>query len=190
MSFKSDFLWGAASAAAQFEGAYLDGGRTPSIWDDPAVLKDNIAHGETPHEACDHYHRFKEDIELMRSLGLKSYRFSVSWSRVMPHKGQVNPQGISFYRELVETLRSAGIEPIVTLYHWDLPLWVHEEGGWENEQVVKWFCEYVSCVVDALSDMVTWWITFNEMQMFIGRGYISGINAPFLKTKTPAGWQI
>ena len=185
MSFKSDFLWGTASAAAQFEGAYLDGGLTPSIWDNPAVLKDNIAHGETPHEACDHYHRFKEDIELMRSLGLKSYRFSVSWSRVMPHKGQVNPQGISFYRELVETLRSAGIEPIVTLYHWDLPLWVHEEGGWENEQVVKWFCEYVNCVVDAISDMVTWWITFNEMQMFIGRGYISGINAPFLKTQDP-----
>ena len=186
MGFQKGFLWGAASAATQVEGAYLDDGRSPSIWDDPALLADHIDHGETPHVACDHYHRWREDVSLMHQLGLNSYRFSISWSRVMPRPGQVNPKGIAFYRELVGALRDAGIEPIVTLYHWDLPMWAHEAGGWENEQIVAWFGEYVRTVVDALSDLVTWWITFNEMQMFIGRGYISGINAPFIKTDDPA----
>ena len=186
MGFQKGFLWGAASAAAQVEGAYLDDGRSPSIWDDPALLADHIDHGETPHVACDHYHRWREDVSLMQQLGLNSYRFSISWSRVMPQPGQVNPKGIAFYRELVGALRDADIEPIVTLYHWDLPMWAHEAGGWENEQIVAWFGEYVRTVVDALSDLVTWWITFNEMQMFIGRGYISGVNAPFIKTDDPA----
>lgn len=186
MSFQKDFLWGAASAAAQIEGGYLDGGRSPSIWDDPALLADHIAHGETPHAACDHYHRWKEDVELMRQLGLKSYRFSVSWSRVVPQPGQVNPQGIAFYRDLAEALRDAGIEPIVTLYHWDLPMWAYEAGGWDNEQTSDWFADYTRTVVEALSDYVTWWITINEPQMFIGRGYVSGLNAPFHKTEDPA----
>ena len=186
MGFRENFLWGAASAAAQVEGAYLDDGRSPSIWDDPSVLGDHIAHGETPHIACDHYHRWREDVALMREMGLNSYRFSISWSRVVPQPGQINAVGLAFYRQLAEALREAGIEPIVTLYHWDLPLWAHEAGGWENEKIVGWFGEFVQAVVDALSDRVKWWITFNEMQMFIGRGYINGQMAPFHKTQDPA----
>ena len=186
MGFRENFLWGAASAAAQVEGAYLDDGRSPSIWDDPSVLGDHIAHGETPYIACDHYHRWQEDVALMREMGLNSYRFSISWSRVVPQPGQINAVGLAFYRQLAEALREAGIEPIVTLYHWDLPLWAHKAGGWENGQIVDWFAEFVQVVVDALSDQVKWWITFNEMQMFIGRGYISGQMAPFHKTQDPA----
>lgn len=186
MGFRENFLWGAASAAAQVEGAYLDDGRSPSIWDDPSVLGDHIAHGETPYIACDHYHRWQEDVALMREMGLNSYRFSISWSRVVPQPGQINAVGLAFYRQLAEALREAGIEPIVTLYHWDLPLWAHKAGGWENGQIVDWFAEFVQVVVDTLSDQVKWWITFNEMQMFIGRGYISGQMAPFHKTQDPA----
>lgn len=186
MSFPKDFLWGAASAAAQVEGGYLDDGRSPSIWDAPELLADHIAHDETPHVACDHYHRWREDVDLMQQIGLNSYRLSVSWSRVMPQPGQVNPKGIAFYRDLAAVLRDAGIEPIVTLYHWDLPMWAYEAGGWENEQITDWFAEYVRTVVEALSDTVKWWITFNEPQMFIGRGYATGLNAPFQKTDDPA----
>lgn len=184
MSFSKDFLWGAASAATQVEGAYLEDGRTPSIWDDPDILADHIAHGETPHVVCDHYHKWAEDVELMQKIGLNSYRFSVSWSRVIPEPGKVNPQGISFYQNLTKALCKAGITPVVTLYHWDLPLWAYQAGGWENEQIVDWFSDYVRTVIDALSDQVSWWITFNEPQMFIGRGYSSGANAPFHKVQT------
>ena len=175
--FPKDFLWGAASAAAQVEGAWNEDGRTPSIWD--MAPKGKIKRGETCHEACDHYHRYKEDVRLMKQLGLKSYRFSVSWSRVMPEKGKVNPKGIAFYQNLVRELKDAGIEPLVTLYHWDLPMWVYEEGGWEKEKIVGYYCDYVKVVVEALSEDVTYWMTFNEPQCFIMMGYIMGTHAPF-----------
>lgn len=127
MGFSKDFLWGAASAAAQVEGAWEADGKAPSIWDMTAPKQ--VKHGETTHEACDHYHRYREDVAIMKELGLKSYRFSVSWPRIVPQKGVINPKGLAFYGALVKELRSAGIEPIVTLYHWDLPLWAHKEGG-------------------------------------------------------------
>ena len=177
MSFSKDFLWGAASAAAQVEGAYLEDGKCLSIWD---VSDGHIKNGETCHVACDHYHRYREDVALMKELGLKSYRFSVSWCRVMPEEGRINPQGLEFYKNLVKELRAANIEPLCTLYHWDLPLWAQAKGGWKNDRIVDWFLQYAEAVVDALSDQVKYWMTFNEPQMFIMMGYVAGSAAPYL----------
>jgi len=178
MSFPKDFLWGAASAAAQIEGAWDEDGRCPSIWD---VAGDHIENGQTCHTACDHYHRYKEDVALMKELGLKSYRFSISWGRIIPEKGRINPKGIEFYRNLISELRAAGIEPLVTLYHWDLPLWVHEEGGWPDPKIIDYYLEYVRAAVDAFSDQVQYWMTFNEPSVFIMLSYAVGTFAPFQK---------
>lgn len=180
--FPDGFLWGAASAAAQVEGAYAADGRTPSIWD--VVYPGNTAYNEHPHVACDHYHRYKEDVALMKALGLKTYRFSVSWSRVIPGGvGAVNPKGIAFYQNLVAELLAAGIEPIVTLYHWDLPYILHRQGGWMNDNMPDWFAAYTKVVVDALSDGVRYWCTINEPQCFVGLGYEQGVHAPFYREK-------
>ena len=137
MSFSQDFLWGAASAAYQIEGAYNEDGKGPSIWD--ALSDGHIAHGDSGRVACDHYHRFREDVALMKKIGLKAYRFSVSWPRVIPEEGKVNEKGLDFYRALVDELLSAGITPLCTLYHWDLPLWVHKKGGWLSESISEDF---------------------------------------------------
>ena len=176
MSFPSNFIWGAASAAAQVEGAWNEDGRTPSIWD---IAGDHIKNGDTCHEGCDHYHHFREDVALMKKLGLKSYRFSISWSRIIPQKGKVNPLGIAFYRNLIQELRSADILPVITLFHWDLPVWVYEQGGWKSESVISEYLEYVRTVVNEFKDDVSWWITFNEPQIFITLGYYAGTSAPF-----------
>ena len=177
MGFPKDFLWGAASAAAQIEGAWDEDGKCPSIWD---VAGDHIQNGQDCHTACDHYHRYKEDVALMKELGLKSYRFSVSWCRIMPEKGVVNSKGIEFYQNLIAELKAAGIEPLVTLYHWDLPLWVHEEGGWPSPKIVDYYLEYVKVVVEAFSDRVRYWMTFNEPSVFIMLSYAMGSFAPFV----------
>jgi len=175
--FPDDFLWGAAAASAQIEGGWKEDGRTPSIWD--MAPKGKIKNGDTCHTACDHYHRYKEDVALMKEMGLKSYRFSVSWSRVIPEKGKVNPEGLQFYVNLVKELKAANIEPLCTLYHWDMPMWVYEEGGWEKDAIIKNYCDFVKVMVEALSDDVTYWMTFNEPQCFIMMGYIMGTHAPF-----------
>lgn len=183
MSFSQDFLWGAASAAYQVEGAYNEGGKGPSIWD--ALSDGHIIHGDNGRVACDHYHRFREDVTLMKQIKLKAYRFSVSWPRVMPEVGKVNEKGLDFYRALVDELLSAGITPLVTLYHWDLPLWIHEKGGWLADSVSDDFAAYAAVVAEALSDKVSWWMTFNEGTSFIGEGYLHGTHAPF--ESVPAG---
>ena len=175
--FSKDFLWGAATASAQIEGGWDCGGRTPSIWDVAPAGK--VHNDETCHTACDHYHRWREDVALMKELGLKSYRFSVSWSRIIPQEGMVNEEGLKFYSDLVDALLEAGIEPLVTLYHWDLPLWMHEKGGWKTIAIRNAFLEYASAVVDRLSDRVQYWITFNEPQCFLMNGYMQGVHAPF-----------
>lgn len=141
MSFPEKFLWGAASAAAQIEGAWKEDGRSPSIWD--IAPADCIKNNENCHVACDHYHHWKEDVALMKEMRLKSYRFSISWSRIVPQPGVVNEKGIAFYNNLINALLEAGIEPLVTLYHWDLPVWMHERGGWKNPEIIKEFCAYV-----------------------------------------------
>ncbi|MCI6465665.1 MAG: family 1 glycosylhydrolase [Faecalicatena sp.] len=164
MGFQNDFFWGAASASAQIEGAWDEDGRTPSIWDNMPDGK--VKRNETCHTACDHYHHWQEDVEIMGQIGLNAYRFSISWSRVVPRRGEVNPQGILFYKNLVHALKERGIEPMVTLYHWDLPVWAFEAGGWESSDVVDAYLEYVEVVLEALSDEVGYWFTFNEPQCF------------------------
>ena len=179
MSFPKDFLWGAASAAYQIEGAYDEGGKGPGIWD--ALSSGHIKHDENGNVACDHYHRYREDIALMRQIGLKSYRFSISWPRVIPAEGCINEEGLAFYSRLVDELLMAGIEPIVTLFHWNLPMWLQEKGGWENEAIAEAFAHYAGIVVDSLSDRVRYWLTINEPQCFAALGYATGVHAPFLK---------
>lgn len=176
-SFSKDFLWGAASASAQVEGGWKEGGRTPSIWDMAKAKK--IKNGDNCHVACDHYHHWREDVALMKELGLKSYRFSISWSRVIPEEGKVNAEGLKFYSDLVDALKDAGIEPLVTIYHWDMPVWVYKKGGWLSERIIPLFRDYTKAVVDALSDRVKWWIPMNEPQCFIMNGYMQGAHAPF-----------
>ena len=178
MSFSKDFLWGAATSAAQVEGAWDEDGKAASVWD---VAGNRIRTGQTCHMACDHYHRYKEDVALMKELGLRSYRFSVSWPRIIPERGRVNLPGIAFYQDLVRELRTAGIEPLVTLFHWDLPVWVQEVGGWAAPEVVELYLDYVKVMVNALSDQVKYWMTFNEPQMFCGLGYQDGVFPPYVK---------
>lgn len=175
--FSEDFLWGSASAAYQVEGAYDTDGRGQSIWD--ALSEGKIKHNETGKVACDHYHLYKEDISLMKEIGLKTYRFSISWPRIMPKEGEINQKGIEFYKNLVSSLTDAGIEPMCTLYHWDLPMWIHEKGGWRYTEISELFAEYTKIMVEALSDKVTYWMTINEPAAFIGNGYITGQHAPF-----------
>ena len=181
MAFPKDFLWGAASAAHQVEGAYDEDGKGLGIWDYFANEEEgHIAHGESGNVACDHYHRYKEDVALMKEIGLKSYRFSISWPRVLPEgTGRVNEKGLEFYSNLVDELLAAGIEPLVTLYHWNLPYELYKKGGWKNPESPLWFEKYARTVVEKLSDRVKYWMTFNEPQMFIGLSCQAGIHAPF-----------
>jgi len=179
MAFPKNFIWGAASSDYQIEGAAYEGGKGEGIWD--ALSAGHVRHGETGEVACDHYHRYKEDIALMKSLGIKAYRFSVSWPRVMPRQGVVNQEGLDFYKNLVQELLAAGIEPMCTLFHWNLPMWVYEQGGWHNEKTAGYFAEFVAVVADALSDKVSKWMTLNETTCFIEMGYVTGEHAPFEK---------
>lgn len=179
MGFSKGFMWGAASSAYQVEGAYDEDGKGKGIWD--ALSEGHVRHNENGNVACDHYHRYKEDVALMKEMGLKSYRFSVSWPRVMPKEGVVNEKGVQFYKDLVDELVNAGIEPMCTLFHWNLPMWVYEKGGWHYEGISEDFAEYTEVVVKALSDKVTYWMTVNEPAGFIGNGYIAGAHAPFEK---------
>ncbi len=175
--FPENFLWGAATASAQIEGGYNEGGRTPSIWD--IAPKEKIKSGDNCRIACDHYHRYRDDVALMKKIGLKSYRFSISWSRVVHEEGKVNQKGLDFYNDLINELICQGIEPIVTLYHWDLPLWVYKKGGWLKHYIIEDFDFYTKTIVEAFSDRVKYWITFNEPSCFLMNGYMQGVHAPF-----------
>lgn len=177
--FPENFLWGSATAATQIEGAWNEDDKVPSIWDNAPENK--IKNGEDCHVACDHFHRMKDDVALMKKLGLKSYRFSINWCRVMKEGNILNEKGMKFYSELVDELISAGIEPLVTIYHWDLPQWVQDIGGWQSKRIVPLFADYTKVVVDALSDRVKYWIPMNEPQCFIMNGHMTGVHAPFIK---------
>jgi beta-glucosidase len=155
------FVWGAATSSAQIEGDRA--GRGDSIWDALAAQPGRILDGSTLDVACDHVHRYTEDVRLLDDLGVDAYRFSVAWPRVLPEgTGATSREGIGFYDRLVDALLERGIDPWVTLYHWDLPLALHERGGWPNRDVVGWFAEYVDVVHGALGDRVTHWGTLNE----------------------------
>ena len=177
MGFSKDFLWGAATSSAQIEGGYLEGGRTESIWDIAPERK--IKNGDNCHITCDHYHRMHEDVALMREMGLKSYRFSVSWSRIIPREGEINSEGIKFYSDLIDELIKNGIEPLLTVYHWDMPTWVYKKGGWLSKDIIPLFEEYTKVLVESFSDRVKWWIPMNEPGCFIMNAYMQGIHAPF-----------
>ncbi len=177
--FPKDFLWGSATSAYQIEGSPLDDGAGPSIWQRFAHTPGKIVDGDTGDTACDHYRRFRDDVALMSELGLKAYRFSVSWSRVLPHgRGRVNAPGLDFYDRLVDALRERGIEPMATLYHWDLPAALDDRGGWLNPDIADWFADYARVVIRRLGDRVNLWATLNEPWVVTDGGYLHGTLAP------------
>jgi beta-glucosidase len=178
-AFPDDFLWGAATSAYQIEGSPLADGAGPSIWHRFCHTPGMVANGETGDVACDHYRRFREDVKLMAALGLKSYRFSISWSRILPDgTGRVNPKGLAFYEQLVDALLEHGIQPMATLYHWDLPAALDDRGGWLNPDIADWFAEYAGVMFDALDDRVKLWATLNEPWVVTDGGYLFGALAP------------
>lgn len=182
MGFREDFVWGAATSSYQIEGASSEDGKGMHIWDVFTKEPGKIYDGHTGDVACDHYHKFREDVAVMKEMGLKGYRFSIDWSRVLPEgTGRVNEKGIAFYSELVDTLLEAGIEPYITLYHWELPYELYKKGGWMNEDIVEWFGEYAALISRRFSDRVRHYFTLNEPQCFIGLGYLLGEQAPGLK---------
>jgi beta-glucosidase len=177
--FPPGFGFGVASSAYQIEGATSEGGRGESIWDRFCRIPGRVANGETGDIACDHYHRYPEDLDLMSSIGISLYRFSIAWPRLVPDgKGKPNPAGIDFYRRLCEGLRERGIAPMATLYHWDLPQAIQDEGGWANRDSALRFAEYAATAFEALDGLVEAWITQNEpwVTAFEGHGY--GTKAP------------
>jgi beta-glucosidase len=179
MGFPGQFLWGAAAAAYQIEGGAGEDGMGPSIWDMFCRKPGAVFEGHTGDVACDHYHRYAEDVAIMRSIGLDAYRFSIAWPRVLPDgTGAPNAAGLAFYDRLVDVLLEADIEPFVTLFHWDLPLALYHRGGWLNRDSADWFARYAALVVERLSDRVKNWITLNEPQVFIESGLQIGRHAP------------
>lgn len=186
--FPDGFVWGAATASYQVEGAAREGGRGPSIWDEFSHSPGRTHDGDTGDVACDQYHRYKEDVAVMKSYGLKAYRFSVAWPRVFPEgRGAPNEEGIRYYENLVDELLSAGIEPWVTLFHWDLPLALEKElGGWRSRGTAEAFGRYAAFVVKRLSDRVRNWFTVNEIRCFTLTGHRGGGHAPGVRLEGKA----
>ncbi len=179
MTFPSDFVWGAAAASYQVEGAAREDGKGLSVWDKFSHTPGKVYEGNTGDVACDHYHRYKEDVALMRQIGLQAYRLSVSWPRVLPEGvGEVNPAGLGFYDRLIDELLAAGITPYVTLFHWDFPYALYCQGGWLNRRSSDWFADYTDVMVRALGDRVRHWMPLNEPSVFIQLGHQVGNHAP------------
>lgn len=185
--FPADFVWGAATSAYQIEGSPLADGAGSSIWERFAHTPGMMANGDHGDVACDHYHRYKEDVQLMRALGLQSYRFSIAWARVLPEgTSRVNPKGLDFYSRLVDELLENGIEPNATLFHWDLPAALDDRGGWLNRDSAKWFAEYAEVMFKALDGRVKRWSTVNEPWVVADGGYLRGLLAPGHRSKYEA----
>ncbi len=178
VSWPDGFLWGAATAAAQIEGAAHEDGKTDSIWDHFARVPGAVQNGDTPERADEHYHRMPADVALMKKLGLQSYRFSTSWARIKPDDGPVNQKALDFYNRLVDELLAANILPWLTLYHWDLPQTLEDAGGWPNRDTAYRYVDYAGVVFDALGDRVSRWTTFNEPLCSSLIGYAAGDHAP------------
>ncbi|HCT79259.1 MAG TPA: beta-glucosidase [Micromonosporaceae bacterium] len=186
-AFPEGFRWGAATAAYQIEGAAADAGRGPSIWDTFARTPGCVFAGHTGDVACDHYHRYPEDVAIMRELGIGTYRFSVAWPRIKPDgTGPANPRGLDFYDRLTDELIGAGIEPMVTLYHWDLPQGLEDRGGWATRDTAYYFAEYATSVYKRLGDRVKLWTTLNEPWCSAFLGYANGVHAPGKKDRSLA----
>jgi beta-glucosidase len=179
MTFPANFLWGAATSAYQIEGSPLADGAGPSIWHRFAHTPGLVANGDTGDVACDHYRRWADDVRLMRDLGLTAYRFSIAWGRILPlGVGRVNAKALGFYESLVDALLAANIQPVPTLYHWDLPAALDDRGGWLNPDIADWFAAYTDVIVRALDDRVRLWTTINEPWVVMDGGYLHGKLAP------------
>ncbi|MEI6084966.1 MAG: family 1 glycosylhydrolase, partial [Verrucomicrobiota bacterium] len=186
MQFPKGFVWGAAAASYQVEGATHDDGRGLSVWDMYCRTPGKVWDGHTGDVGCDHYHRWNDDVALMKDIGLMAYRLSVAWPRIQPTgAGVANAKGLAFYDRLVDELLAAGIEPWITLFHWDYPYDLYLRGGWLNPDSPAWFADYTRVVVDKLSDRVSHWMTLNEPACFIGLGHQAGEHAPGLKLGFP-----
>ncbi|MBG9978227.1 glycoside hydrolase family 1 protein [Ruoffia tabacinasalis] len=179
-NFPKGFLWGSASAAYQVEGAWDKDGKSESIWDRYVRIPGTTFKGTNGNLAVDHYHRYKEDVALMAEQGLKAYRFSIAWTRILPQgRGEVNQAGIQFYSDLIDELLAHDIEPVVTIYHWDLPQVLQEEyGGWESRQIVDDFVNYSAVLFEAFGDRVKYWVTLNEQNIFMTLGYVQELHPP------------
>jgi beta-glucosidase len=187
LTFPPQFYWGTATASYQIEGGWNEDGKGESIWDTFSHTPGKIRDGSTGDVACDHYHRWKEDVALMKEIGCNAYRFSISWPRVIPKgKGKVNPLGLSFYDRLVDALLEANITPFITLYHWDLPQALQDEGGWANRDTAYYFAEYASVIAHKLGDRVKHWITHNEPWVVAWIGYGWGEHAPGIRNEKVA----
>jgi beta-glucosidase len=182
--FPADFSWGTATASYQVEGAWNEDGKGENIWDRFSHTPGRINTGDTGDVACDQYHRYKEDVALMKELGLRGYRFSISWSRIFPNgKGEVNQKGLDYYNRLVDELLANGIRPFPTLYHWDLPQALQDEGGWANREIVGHFTKYAETCINSLGDRVKHWMVFNEPWVFSFLGYAVGFHAPGVRDR-------
>lgn len=176
--FSRDFIFGSATSSYQIEGAYKEDGRGLSIWDTFSRTPGKVTNMDNGDVACDHYHLYEKDIEILKTLGVDSYRFSIAWPRIFPKQGKYNQAGMDFYKNLIKRLIENGIKPAVTLYHWDLPMWAHDKGGWVNRDSVKWFIEYAEKCFEELDEHVDMWITHNEPWCAGFLGYHLGIHAP------------
>ncbi len=186
MSFPTNFIWGAAAASYQIEGAAYEDGKGLSVWDVMCRWPGKIWEKNTGNISCDHYHRFEEDCRLMGELGLKAYRLSISWPRVIPEgTGKINNRGLDFYDRLIDKLLENKIQPWVTLFHWDYPYALFRRGGWLNRDSSEWFAEYTKVIVDRLADRVHCWMTLNEPQVFIDAGHQTGRHAPGIQLDIP-----
>jgi beta-glucosidase len=187
-SFPRDFAWGVATSAFQIEGSLTADGRTPSIWDTYTVDKTHVADGSNATVACDHYRRWESDLDLMKQLGVRSYRFSIAWPRVVPgNDRRINSDGLAFYDRLVDGLVARGITPVATLFHWDLPQYLQDAGGWENRDSAGWFTDYAQAVFAKLGDRVGSWVTINETKIIVQLGYQQGTMAPGLRDARVSG---
>ena len=188
--FRDDFVWGVASSAYQIEGKDPDDGAGRMIWD-AFVEEGRIADGKNASVTCDHMHRYREDYKLMRLLGIKAYRFSVNWSRIMPEgTGRVNEKAIALYRDMIAAMKENGITPYLTMYHWEFPQALQDRGGWLNEESIQWFAEYAKVIAENFSDICEYIITLNEPQCFVGLGHLSGVHAPGKKMSYKETFQI
>lgn len=185
--YPKGFLWGTATSSYQIEGAFDKDGRSESIWDRFAKTPGKVMNGDTGDIAADHYHRFKEDVAIMRELGIEGYRFSLAWPRLLPNGvGKIQPQGFDFYNRLIDELLENGIEPLITAYHWDLPQVLQDQGGWANREIVDQFEYYTTHIATAFGDRVKDWITINEPWCVSWLGYMSGIHAPGVRNRKEA----
>lgn len=180
--FPDDFTWGVATASYQIEGAVDEDGRGQTVWDAFCRWEGKVDNGDTGAVACDHYHRYKDDIALMKDLGVSAYRLSIAWSRILPEgTGRLNAQGLDFYDRVIDECLAAKIVPWVTLFHWDYPLALYYRGGWLNRESVEWFADYTAVLMERFSDRVRHWMTLNEPQCFVWLGHGTGAHAPGLK---------